>query len=377
MFNVGSIGFWLPLYARDLGLPYSQVTWLATIYFSVLLPATLAAGIAADVTGRPRLLVAGGLALTAISSLGLASADSFPELAALRGLQALGLATVLPLSVGALTRVRGVREGVGVAAALQGAGMALGALAGGGLYGSLGWPPVALFYAAAASAAAVAVALSEAPPRPARPVGPREVARALAAAPPGVKVVLAALLARNAFATGAYSILSVIFARLVGLSALSTGLALAVNPAVQALAAGPVTRISRGREAALYSLGIIITGVVLHAYAEASTALHVVAAQALQGLGFSMINVSANNYIISRMPPETRYTAASLFPLAFNAGWILGTAAAGPFMDLLGVRAWLYIAGAACYALGLATPALLILAEPRGGARRGGQGDSG
>lgn len=367
MLNVGSLGFWLPLYAKSLGFTYTMVTSLSTIYFSVLLPATLASGVLADVTGRPKELVAGGIVLAGLTSLGLAHAASYTSLAALRALQALGLSMILPLSVGALTRTLGVREGVRLSAALQGAGMASGAAVAGVLYGKAGWPAVAYTYTAVALVAASVIVASEPPPKPSRPVGLGDVAGALRRAPTGVKVVLGVLLARNTFATGAFSILSIIFSRMVGLTAIYTGIALAVNPAVQTLAAGPSSRLSRGREVAAYAIGIALTGVVMHAYAHASSALQVMAAQALQGLSFSIINVAANNYIISRMPEEVRYTAASLFPLAFNAGWITGTAIAGPFMDALGVREWLFIAGLGCYTLGLATLAWLYAAERRGG----------
>ncbi len=366
MFNVGSIGFWVPLYARDLGFSYTQVTGLATVYFSILLPATLASGILADVTGRPRALTVGGIVLAGLTALGLAHATSFPAIAALRGLQALGLAMILPLSVGALTRSLGVREGVRLAAALQGAGMAFGAIVAGVLYGEAGWQAVAYSYTVISLAVAGLIVASEPPPKPPRPASLGEIVEALRRAPAGVKVVLGVLLGRNTFATGAFSVLSVIFSRIVGLSTIYTGIALAVNPAVQTIAAGPSSRISRGREVATYALGVAVTGLVMHAYAVASSAPLVMAAQALQGLSFSIINVSANSYIISRMPEEVRYTAASLFPLAFNGGWITGTAIAGPFMDALGVRAWLYIAGLGCYLLGLGTLAWLHLVERRG-----------
>ncbi len=365
MFNVGSIGSWIPLYARDLGFTYTQVTGLATVYFSVLLPATLALGILADLTGRPKALTVGGIILAGLTALGLAHSASFPALAAIRGLQALGLAMILPLSVGALTRALGVREGVRLAAALQGAGMASGAILAGILYGEAGWPAVAYSYSGISLAVAVVIAASEPPPKPPRPASLGEIAEALRKAPTGVKVVLGVLLARNTFATGAFSILSVIFSRIVGLSTLYTGLALAVNPAVQAVAAGPSSRLSRGREVATYALGVAATGLIMHAYALASSAPLIMLAQVLQGVSFSIINVSANNYIISRMPEEVRFTAASLFPLAFNGGWIAGTAIAGPFMDALGVRAWLYIAGLGCYLLGLGTLAWLYKVERR------------
>lgn len=365
MFNVGSVGFWLPLYARGLSFSYTEVTGLAAVYFTVLLAAVPAAGVLADVTGKPRGFTVAGMALLGAASVELAHATSFPALAALRGLQALGSAMAFPVSVGALTRIFGVGEGVKLSAALQGAGMAFGAFVAGVLYEHAGWPAVAYSYAALALATAAVVAASEPPPRAPRPVGVRGVLEALRKAPLGVKAVLAVLVARNTFATGAFSVLSIIFSRMVGLPTLLTGVALAVNPAVQALSAGPSSRIARRREVTAYSLGIALTGVTMYLYSAASGVADAVAAQALQGFSYALINVSANRYIISRMPAEARYTAASLFPLAFNGGWITGNLIAGPFMDALGVRAWLHVAGAGCLLLGLTSLAALRAVEAR------------
>ena len=220
---------------------------------------------------------------------------------------------------------------------------------------------------AVSAAAATLAAVSPPPPRPPRQAGVWEALSALARAPAGVKAALAALVARNTLATGAFSVLSVIFARNAGLSELETGAALAVNPLVQAALASPVSRATRGREPEAYAAGIALTGAALHLYLAASSLPAALAAQAVLGVAFSLIQISVNNYVISRMPEHLRYTASSLFPLAFNAGWITGTGIGGPAMDAWGVGAWLALAGALEYALAAATLAALRLAEARGG----------
>ena len=361
MYTVGSVGFWLPLYAADLGFSYTEIQLLATIYFLVITPGVLLAGALADATGRPGLLVALGMMANAASVFLMPHYSTPHALMALRVLQALGLSTAFPVAMGALSLYLGVRRGVGSGAVFTSLGMALGSLAGGLLLEAHGYPPV--FYSAGlVSLAAGAAALATRWPR--SPGGGRgRLLHGLRRVPVPVWLVLAGLVARNTLATGVYSVLAVVFRRVVGLGVIGTTIALTVNPLVQAVAGLPMSLAARGRELLVYSLGLAGTSLVFHLYLEAQGLPGVLTAQVVQGLTFSAIQVAGNMYIISRSPEEIRYTASSLFGLAFNSGWILGTLVAGPYMDRYGPEAWISLASKLIPLVAFATYASASLSE--------------
>jgi len=341
MYTVGSVGFWLSLYAKELGFNYTTIQLLATVYFAVITPATLLSGVLADKTGRPGAIVALGMLINGAATLAMAHLTEPLPLLASRALQGLGLASAFPIALGALSLALGVRGGVGSTAMIMGAGMAAGSIAGGLLVETLGFQ--ALFYSAAlVSFAASILATTSEFPRP----GPRpRLLPALRRVPRSVWAVLAGLLARNLLATGVYSVLAVIFRWVIGLSLVETAVALSLNPLVQAASSRWIAGRIEGREILAYSLGIAGTGLVFLIYLYSETLPPILVAQVIQGLSFAAINVAGNMYIISRSPEEIRYTASSLFGLFFNLGWILGTLIAGPVMDAYSPRAWLALAG--------------------------------
>ena len=352
MFTVGSVGFWLPLHAKDLGYSYSFVTWLATTYFVFIALSTIIAGVLADITGRPRLLLVLGLILNAIANAILGFTDDYKVMLLARVIQGLGLSFILPIATGALTRLTNVRRGVEITAAMNGAGMSTGSLIGGLVMSRYGFTDLALI--ASTMSLFVATLLLWGPPPPPSPrVEIRDIVRAVRGAPRGVKVFFYALLLRNTLATGVYSVLSIIFSRIINLGLVETGLALSINPLTQFMMARVSSLISRRREETTYTIGLILTGVVLHLYYLASSFSDVIAAQILQGVSFSLIMVSGNNYIILNIPERYRYTASSLFPLAFNMGWVMGTFIAGPLMDLIGVMEYVLLAGVMIYVLSI------------------------
>jgi len=351
MYTVGSVGFWLSLYAKELGFSYTTIQLLATVYFAFITPATILSGILADKTGKPGLIAGAGMLLNGAATLAMAHLTEPGPLLATRALQGLGLANAFPIALGALSLAVGVRGGVGSTAMIMGVGMAVGSVAGGVLLELYGFK--ALFYSAAlVSIAAGVVALRSRYPSP----GPRpRLLEALRRVPRSVWAVLAGLLARNIMATGVYSVLAVIFNQVMGLSLLETAVALSLNPIVQAVSSRRIALWASGREVLVYSLGIVGTGIVFLIYLLSGTLLPVLAAQVIQGLSFAAINVAGNMYIIERSPDEIRYTASSLFGFFFNLGWILGTLAAGPVMDAYSPRAWLALASMVIPVVGVAT----------------------
>ncbi len=358
-YTIGSVGFWLPLYVKELGWDYTLITLLATVYFIAITPSNILSGILADATGRPQQILAAGMTLNAVSTSLMPYTGDPEKLMLLRVLQGLGLATSLPLALGSLSLLHGVRRGVGVTVVMQGLGMTTGSLAGGILVERLGYE--GLFHSAALlSLASGLLALTWR--HPVQPAGAAAF-RGILRLPRIVLVVPAVLAVRNVFASGVFSILSILFNKKLGLTLWQTGIALAINPVMQMAAGLLGPRLVRGREVLYYSLGLASTGISFLIYLVAWEPVHVYAAQTILGLGFGAAAVAGNTFIISNSPPELRYTASSLFSFAFNLGWVVGTLVAGPFMDSYSPEAWVALSGPATILVGLSTLVLVKRVE--------------
>lgn len=340
-YTVGSIGFWLPLYAKNLGWPYLYVTLLSTVYFIAVTPSTVLAGALADLTGKPNIILSTGMALNALTSALMAHIEDPPSMLIVRTVQGISLSVSIPLALGSLSLMHGVARGVAFTAVFSGAGMAAGAAVSGILINYHGFQP--LFYSTAAISmlAAIASLTWSLPVSLKRTEGFLE---ALKKVKPGVFIFMVALVMRNFFASGVFSIISIVFARLIGLNPIATGIALSVNPLIQSLWSSMIYRIVRDKEAILYSLGILGGALVFKLYLIADNLPIALAAQALLGISYGTIVVSGNSYIIGKSPERIRYTASSFYGFAFNLGWILGTIIAGPYMDLYGPREWVHLA---------------------------------
>ena len=362
MYTVGSVGFWLPLYARLNGFTYLQVQLLATVYFIVITPSTLIAGWLSDRSERPGRIAFTGMLLNSLAVAMMPHIMKPLPLMGDRVIQALGLSTAAPIAIGALSLALGVSRGVGSGAFIMASGMAIGSVAGGVLVEYLGFP--ALFYSASIiSLLAGVLALTTRFPRV---PGDRNLLQALRRIPPSAWIVLLGLLARNTLATGVYAILAILFSQIIGLTILETALALSLNPIVQAFFSLVVSRKAEGRELPIYTLALASTSIVFTLYYYAHSLAMVLVAQIAQGLVYSTISVSGNMYVIRRSPEEIRYTASSLYNFFFNLGWITGTLAAGAYMDKHGPTAWLRLAIILLPLVGLATYAAARLAAGRG-----------
>jgi len=348
-YTVGSISFWISLYARELGWGYALINLLATVYFVALTPSNIIAGMLADVTGKPGLLLALGMAGNGIASVLMPHVGHPLSLLSLRALQGISLATSLPLALGSLSILHGVRGGVAITVLFTGSGMASGALAGGLIVEHIGFKP--LFYSTALiSFTASILSMGWEPPPLERPAS---IFKSLRKMPLSFIAVITALAVRNTFSSGVFAIVSIYFTRHVGLSPDIAGIALALNPVTQAITSLIVSRYIAGRELVCYSLGLSTTGVVFTLYYIAHDPVTVLAAQLLLGASFGTVMVSGNTYLISNAPRELRYTASSLFSFAFNLGWILGTLIAGPYMDSHSPESWLRIAILGALAAGI------------------------
>ena len=176
----------LPVIGRDLALDRAALTWVITAYTLCFGGLMLLGGRLADVLGRRRTFLA-GLGLFTIASMASGLAGDAAMLIASRAAQGVGAALLSPSALSIITTTfQGAerRRALGVWAAIAGAGAAVGVLVGGALASGPGWQwvffinvPVGIAIAAAAPAIVSA-------PRP--PHGPTRVDL------PGAVVVTAA-----------------------------------------------------------------------------------------------------------------------------------------------------------------------------------------
>jgi MFS family permease len=130
-----------PALERQFGTGLAGVQWVSLAYLLVLIAVLVPVGRLSDRVGRKSCYLLGfGLFAAASAACGLAG--SLPVLVGLRALQAAGAALLQANSVALVTtsvpaRLR--RAGLGVQAAAQAAGLALGPVAGGLLVVSAGW----------------------------------------------------------------------------------------------------------------------------------------------------------------------------------------------------------------------------------------------
>src|SRR5579859_5361040 len=133
----------LPTIGRKLHMPESALQWVVTGYALSFGGFLLLGGRAADLLGRRRILIAGLFVFTAASlGCGLATAEGF--LIAMRFLQGLGAAMLLPAALSIVMNMfpEGAErnKALGIWGAIGASGATVGVLAGGALTRYAGWP---------------------------------------------------------------------------------------------------------------------------------------------------------------------------------------------------------------------------------------------
>jgi EmrB/QacA subfamily drug resistance transporter len=160
----------LPAIGADLSLDRAALTWVVTAYTLCFGGLMLLGGRLADLLGRRRVFLT-GLATFTLASLGAGLAGDGGLLVAARGLQGVGAALLSPAALAIITttfRGRERHRALGVWAALGGAGAAVGVLLGGILAAGPGWQWVFFVNLPVGLLVAVAVpATVAASPRPA------------------------------------------------------------------------------------------------------------------------------------------------------------------------------------------------------------------
>ncbi|HTB70047.1 MAG TPA: MFS transporter [Solirubrobacteraceae bacterium] len=143
--DVSIVNVALPSIKGGLHFSTTGLQWVVNAYTLTFAGFLLLGGRAADLLGRRRVFLA-GTALFSFASLVCALADSSSMLVGARALQGVGGAVISPASLAIITTsFREQRErnrALGIWGAMGGVGGALGALLGGVLTQSLGWPAI-------------------------------------------------------------------------------------------------------------------------------------------------------------------------------------------------------------------------------------------
>lgn len=133
-----------PALMEDFSAPLSAVQWVSLSYLVVLAVALVPVGRLSDIHGRKRLYV-NGFALFALASVICALSPTIYILIAARALQALGAAFYQANSVAIVTKVAPKNKltvALGIQAAAQAMGLALGPTIGGYMVEAWGWESV-------------------------------------------------------------------------------------------------------------------------------------------------------------------------------------------------------------------------------------------
>ena len=363
----------LPSIGRDLDAGVSGLQWTVDAFTVVLASLLMFAGSAADRFGRKRTFVV-GLTVFSVASLLCSLAPSVELLIAFRVLQAVGGSMLNPVAMSIITNTftepRERAQAVGVWGAVFGVSMALGPIVGGALVSSVGWRAIFLINIPL-GLAAIALALRFIPeskaPRPRRfdPVGQALVivllatltfgiieAPSLGWSSPAIVAVLstagAALLALLAYeprrdeplidlrffrsipfsasivisiaafaSFGGFLFLNTLYLQGErGLSPLDAGLA-TMPLAVMTLVMSPLSGRIVGRR--VPRLPLVVAGVclvtacaMLTGLASDTSLVWLLAAYAIFGIGFGLVNAPITNAAVSGMPRAQAGVASAI-----------------------------------------------------------------
>jgi EmrB/QacA subfamily drug resistance transporter len=143
--DVAVVNVALPSMRTSLGFSTTGLQWVVNAYTITFAGFLMLGGRSADLLGRRRVFIA-GTALFVLSSLACSLADSRALLVGARALQGFGGAVVSPVTLSIITATlpegRERNRGVGMWGAIGGLGASSGALLGGALTQTLGWPAI-------------------------------------------------------------------------------------------------------------------------------------------------------------------------------------------------------------------------------------------
>jgi MFS family permease len=379
----------LPTLAASFHAPIHDVQWVVISYLLAVTTLIVGAGRLGDMLGRRRVLLF-GIGIFAVASACGAIAPNLWWLVAIRGVQGLGAAIMMSLTVATVSdMVPKDRTGsaMGLLGTVSAVGTALGPSLGGLLINAFGWPSVFAFMAMAGAVAFVfgsQVFPADAAIKPkhfafdfagmmllALSLGAYALSTTLGGAAPGltnaglailaliglaafvanearapVPLVQLALLRDRALTAGLVSIglvSTIMMATLVvgpfylsgvlGLSPVQTGLAMSVGPGVSALTGVPAGRlVDRFGEATVtYSglLGVAMGSALMMMLPGAFGVAGYIGGLAIITAGYALFQAANNTAVMNGATNENRGVTSALLGLSRNLGLITGASAMG------------------------------------------------
>lgn len=339
----------------EFGAGLGTVQWVSLTYLAALGLLLLPVGRLSDRIGRKRVYL-WGFGLFTLASGGCALAPSLLALAALRALQGAGAAMLQANSVAIVTTAaprHRLRSALGMQAAAQAIGLALGPTVGGLIVQTLGWRWV---FALNIPVGLVAVIAGRylLPRTRLRPTGSGAL-RLVLAAPGLIRGLVGAMLAYLLLFGPIVLVPSVLQAR--GLSAVVTGLTVATLPVGFALAALGGDRVlpygwSTARRS-LFSIALTAAGLA-GLLAAGSIPAGMAVSMAVTGLGLGLFTPVNNALVMGAAPPGKAALAGGLVSASRALGTAGGTVVVA---GLLAVSAEGRAASAGLLALSIAAAA--------------------
>lgn len=331
--SIANVG--LPALSAHFAAPYARIQWIVLAYLLASTAAAVVAGRLGDRYGRRRMLL-GGIALFGAASLACGLAPSLPWLVAARGVQGIGaaamLALTLPFVADTLPDGRSGRA-IGLLGTVSAAGTALGPVLGGALLAGFGWR--ALFLALALLGVPALVLASRS-----LPVGrSRAAGRGEPMATPWGPLLANGSMTAVVMATlviGPFHL-----SRTLGLDSAAVGLAMACGPLAAALAgvpggravdrhgAGPVARAGLACAAAGAALLALLPAVGIAGYVVPLAAL---------STGYALFQAANSSAAMAACEARQRGAVSGLLALSRNLGLIAGASGMGMLFAAAGMR---------------------------------------
>lgn len=379
----------LPTLAASFHAPIQDVQWVVISYLLAVTTLIVGAGRLGDMLGRRRVLLF-GIGIFAVASACGAVASNLWWLVAIRGVQGLGAAIMMSLTVASVSdMVPKNRTGsaMGLLGTVSAMGTALGPSLGGLLINAFGWPAVFAFMAMAGAIAFVfgaRVFPADSAKEPKRftydfagtillalSLGAFALSTTLGGAAPGltnaglavvaviglvtfvaiearaaIPLVQLALLRDRALSAGLVSmglVSTIMMATLVvgpfylsgvlGLSPVQTGLAMSVGPGVSALTGVPAGRlVDRFGEATVtYSglLGVVLGSALMMMLPGAFGVAGYIGGLAIITAGYALFQAANTTAAMNGATSESRGVTSALLGLSRNLGLITGASAMG------------------------------------------------
>ncbi|XVO89805.1 MFS transporter [Pseudomonas palleroniana] len=327
--SIANVG--LPSLAQVFETSFHAVQWVVLVYLLAITAVIVAAGSLGDRVGRRRLLLI-GLLLFALACGLCAAAPSLPWLVVARGLQGLGAASMMAMTlalVGDTVTKAHTGRVMGLLGTMSALGTALGPSIGGVLLSLWGWRAlflVGLPLGLLATTLAYRYLPTDRLRRSdATGLGWRV---ALADGPLRAGLAMSALIAAVIMAT--FVVGPFYLSRGLGLDATWMGLAMAVGPCVAACAGVPAGRLTDrfgSRRMTLAGLGLLFCGALLLSCASGLPAY--LTALVVLTCGYSLFQAANNTAVMSDVHATHRGTVSGLLNLSRNLGLIIGTSALG------------------------------------------------